>query len=1076
MSASEVGASPPATTSPPRSTTQTSSAVSSPRTAPVGVIATCPPARALTFPFVPWTRPSAARRRAAAATWRRSSSSMAGSLARHAQEGAPPRRGLPRARADGGARARRADAAPRARGALDHRCRRPRRDPPRPQHGLQAPALRAGRDRLRRGRRRLPGARGLRHRPPRRHLQGGRAAARRLRRRLPRPHRAHRRRPRQARHRLAARLPPGPLQRALPGRGLARLGGRRRRAAGPAAVRVPRQLPGDARAAARLRSLLERRPEPPGALRRRLAPRRAAVPREPGRPRLRPDERAVAGHGLAAVREPGRLPGLRRDDAGLHQAHDRGDPLGRPPHARLLRAAGALQRRRRHQPRRHRRRRRRLLLPRLLPDRRPGRGDAVVPPVRRPRLPERREARGRDRRRATAHRVRRDRRRGRAHADGRPRRPLHGRLAGVALLRLQRPDDLGPGRQAGDRARPRQAPRGSQPRPGQAQAALAPAPARGRRHADVVRLRSRHPRLHARLQDGARRRQGLVRPRRRDRDRRARPPVPVGLCGLHHRRADPLRAARRRAARRRVQRRRHAERQGHALGRHEAVVRQGQHPAVAARLGDPAHAAHAGPGDRAGRGPLGLARGGRRARRPRRRARHDRRERPRAAAQALRPPRPPLRARPGARLHRRPRRGAHRSLNRVTLPGRMAYAAGETLAGPREGRAERSRILNALLDDLDPRADGAVAAIWGEIPAYGEQDERFAADVRDQVLRHYRANLHSFLEERDVTRADVAFTRGAATRRARDGFGLEDYLNAYRVGQQVLWQAIVAAAGPEPAGQAAALTLATPVMRYADFASTHVAHLYVEFQQYVVADADRERRALLEPLLAGQLPPLAAASAYGIGPDTRMLVAVAVPVPRGPGVDAAGAALARAGLGAARTLVVARHGEIVAVPTLTGGDEAAVCARLEDVHEQLRQDGTALAMGVSTAAGAGEVPRAYQEARSALDCVADDGGVAALPRLSAFDYLARRADDTARRLVDERLRRFLAEDRDRGGVLTATLRVFAGADLNLRLTAERLQIHPNTAQYRLGRIEERSGRNPRHVADLVDLLVALALI
>src|SRR5689334_17089936 len=175
----------------------------------------------------------------------------------------------------------------------------------------------------------------------------------------------------------------------------------------------------------------------------------------------------------------------------------------------------------------------------------------------------------------------------------------------------------------------------------------------------------------------------------------------------------------------------------------------------------------------------------------------------------------------------------------------MPQAAGERLAGSKQVRAARTRILNVLLDDLEPLADRAVAAIWAEIPAYGEKDERFAADVRDQVLRHYRANLHSFLEDRHVTREDLTFTRGAATRRARAGFGLEDYLNAYRVGQGVLWEGIVAAAGDSPAGQAAALTLATPVMRYADFASTHVAHLYVEFQQYVVADADRERRDLL---------------------------------------------------------------------------------------------------------------------------------------------------------------------------------------------------------------------------------------
>jgi DNA-binding PucR family transcriptional regulator len=34
-------------------------------------------------------------------------------------------------------------------------------------------------------------------------------------------------------------------------------------------------------------------------------------------------------------------------------------------------------------------------------------------------------------------------------------------------------------------------------------------------------------------------------------------------------------------------------------------------------------------------------------------------------------------------------------------------------------------------------------------------------------------------------------------------------------------------------------------------------------------------------------------------------------------------------------------------------------------------------------------------------------------------------------------------------------------------------VHPNTARYRLGKIEERTGCDLRHVADVLDLLIAL---
>nr|BFE78416.1 hypothetical protein GCM10020093_010170 [Planobispora longispora] len=133
-------------------------------------------------------------------------------------------------------------------------------------------------------------------------------------------------------------------------------------------------------------------------------------------------------------------------------------------------------------------------------------------------------------------------------------------------------------------------------------------------------------------------------------------------------------------------------------------------------------------------------------------------------------------------------------------------------------------------------------------------------------------------------------------------------------------------------------------------------------------------------------------------------------------------------------------------------------------------------MGVSTViAEAAQIPQAYQEARTALEFLPEEGGVAALPRITPFQYLALKADDTARHLIDPRVASLLAEDRARGGVLTATIRAFAVADLNLRAAAERLQIHPNTAQYRLRRIRERTGRNLRRINDLVDLLVAIAL-
>jgi hypothetical protein len=397
--------------------------------------------------------------------------------------------------------------------------------------------------------------------------------------------------------------------------------------------------------------------------------------------------------------------------------------------------------------------------------------------------------------------------------------------------------------------------------------------------------------------------------------------------------------------------------------------------------------------------------------------------------------------------------------------------------------AERGRILSSLLSDLSALVDAAIEAMRAEIPAYAAQGDGFFADVREQVAAHYRTKLTAFLEQREVTLDEVGFIRGAAMRRARAGLALEHYINAFRVGEKVLWDAIVARAGEHPFGHEAALTLAAPLMRYVDFVTTHAAHAYVEFQQFALADADRERRDLLDVLLAGDLPadgPLhALAEQYGIAADVPTAVVVAVA--RGGGGSepphAARSALAASGSPDTKTLVVARRNEIVAIWAFGArGDIGAACDLLDRTFEHLRREGIELAIGVSAPAhGVRDLPRAYHEACEALDRVREAGGVAALPRLSPFDYLILRSNETARRLLDPELRRFLEDDHSRGDVLCQTIRAFAEADLRLRETAERLHVHPNTAQYRLRRIQERTKRNPRRIADLIELLVAIQL-
>ena len=75
-----------------------------------------------------------------------------------------------------------------------------------------------------------------------------------------------------------------------------------------------------------------------------------------------------------------------------------------------------------------------------------------------------------------------------------------------------------------------------------------------------------------------------------------------------------------------------------------------------------------------------------------------------------------------------------------------------------------------------------------------------------------------------------------------------------------------------------------------------------------------------------------------------------------------------------------RQGEIAAVAGARARAAAPhkVCERVQALHARLHERGLPLALGVSTPAhGVAELPRAFAEARAALECV---DGAAASPR------------------------------------------------------------------------------------------------
>jgi DNA-binding PucR family transcriptional regulator len=88
-----------------------------------------------------------------------------------------------------------------------------------------------------------------------------------------------------------------------------------------------------------------------------------------------------------------------------------------------------------------------------------------------------------------------------------------------------------------------------------------------------------------------------------------------------------------------------------------------------------------------------------------------------------------------------------------------------------------------------------------------------------------------------------------------------------------------------------------------------------------------------------------------------------------------------------------------------------------------------------------------------------------------FDELVVSHDEQAAQLIPETIRKALNDP-----TLRATLQTLVDADLSIGLAATRLNLHPNSLRYRLRRIAELTGRDPRRLTDLLELVAAMRIL
>jgi len=400
---------------------------------------------------------------------------------------------------------------------------------------------------------------------------------------------------------------------------------------------------------------------------------------------------------------------------------------------------------------------------------------------------------------------------------------------------------------------------------------------------------------------------------------------------------------------------------------------------------------------------------------------------------------------------------------------------------PEAIRHEIDRIVAALSKRHARLGAAMVENIKAEIPPYlRASDPAVRADVQTHCETHAALILTVASEAREPSRTELAFAREAGTRRVAQGIPIDGLLAAFRVGHRTVWDAILDEAGTGAVGREAAIALARPAMEYIDIASTQVAEAYTREEAKQSAAADRERRDLLESLLAGRVPgSIPARLAPGIDQEPTLVVAVATVVGDKADADAL-PAVAEAFARHADTvpgpqLVVVRQRQVVVLAGTSRAGAGEVARRIRAARQELTASaGLDVRIGIGTeSAGLAGVAHGYAEAARALDRTGAQHPVMALQEMSAFDYLVASADAPTREVILAKGRPLLEADAREHGAISQTLLAYLACDLNVRRTAIRLTVHPNTVRYRLKRIAELTGGDPRRFNDLLELVTVV---
>ena len=374
-------------------------------------------------------------------------------------------------------------------------------------------------------------------------------------------------------------------------------------------------------------------------------------------------------------------------------------------------------------------------------------------------------------------------------------------------------------------------------------------------------------------------------------------------------------------------------------------------------------------------------------------------------------------------------------------------------------RAVASRGVGALAErvlvDLDALVARMGAAYQEEIPEYAAMsDATMAVDVLPVSRRLVEVFLDCVEQDRTLAPAELEVFEQSGRHRLDMGMPLESVLHAYRIAGREAWTALCAAI--TPGEEPLLVDLAGRWMDVVDRTSSALARAYLAASHDRLRDLDARRRELVEALLTANDPSEVAAVSLRF---STVLAPSYVPVLVGgtgavAGIDALLAEAPAGTLGGHRgdrvlLLVPQRLDTPAGRPgALVAWGRPATCGR--ELCEEVRQVERLLSTAVA-------------EGRREGSFGPDDLLVEQL--LLGNERVA---DALRRRVAD------VLVARDGSGVLVGTLRSYLASG-SIPETARAEHVHVNTVAYRLTRVRDLTGLDPRVPQSAALLVLGLGL-